>query len=72
MLPVTLLGTRDILPANTLKASSLAELLIAREYQLEIPDVKNWLKTIEWQSSINLNQTLINKVKTKLKQLNII
>jgi len=58
--------------ANTLKTSDLAEQLIAREYQLEIPDVKNWFKTIEWQSSINLDNKLIKKVKAKLKQLDII
>jgi sulfonate transport system substrate-binding protein len=58
--------------ANELKKSPLAEKLIAREYKLEIADVRNWLQTIEWQSSINLNQKLIKKVKNKLKQLDII
>ncbi len=58
--------------ANDLIKSSLAEKLIAREYQLQIPDVKKWLKTIQWQSSISLDQELINKVKNKLQNLNII
>lgn len=58
--------------ANDLNDSPLAEKLIAREYQLDMPDVKNWLKTIEWQSSINLNKKLVKKVKKKLKQLEII
>jgi len=58
--------------ANELKTSPLAEKLIAREYQLEIPDVRNWLKTIEWQTSINLNKKLVKKVKNKLKQLDLI
>ena len=58
--------------ANDLKSSVLVEKLIAREYQLEISDVRNWLKTIQWQSSITLNQELIHKVEKKLKQLAII
>jgi len=58
--------------ANALKVSPLADKLIAREYQLEIPDVRDWLQTIEWQPSINLNQKLIKTVKNKLKQLDII
>ncbi len=58
--------------ANNLKKSPLAEKLIAREYKLEIPDVHNWLQTIEWQAKINLNKRLVNKVKKKLKQLNLI
>ena len=58
--------------ANDLKKSPLAEKLIAREYLLEIPDVRNWLHTIEWQSSLNLNQKLVTKVEKKLKQLDLI
>jgi len=58
--------------ANDLNDSPLADKLIAREYLLEMSDVKTWLKTIEWQSSINLNKKLIKKVKKKLKQLEII
>jgi len=58
--------------ANDLKTSSLVEKLIAREYQLQISDVKSWLKTIEWQSTINLNEEWVEKVKVKLKQLDLI
>jgi len=58
--------------ANELKGSPLAEKLIAREYQLDMPDIKEWLKTIEWHSSVTLNTKLIKKVKMKLKQLALI
>jgi ABC-type nitrate/sulfonate/bicarbonate transport system substrate-binding protein len=58
--------------ANELKISPLFEKLIAREYQLELPDVKNWINTIDWQSSISLNSELIQNVEVKLKQLDII
>ena len=58
--------------ANDLKNSPMAEKLIAREYQLDISDVKDWLKTIEWQSKTSLSKTLVNKVKLKLKQLELI
>jgi ABC-type nitrate/sulfonate/bicarbonate transport system substrate-binding protein len=58
--------------ANQLKSSPLAEKFIARDYNLDIADVKNWLKTIEWQSSINLDEELIKKVKSKLLMLNLI
>jgi ABC-type nitrate/sulfonate/bicarbonate transport system substrate-binding protein len=64
---------QDVLDtANDLKKSPLVEKLIAREYQLEMNDVKRWLKTIQWHKSITMNKKLVNEVKTKLKQLNII
>jgi hypothetical protein len=69
---VDILMQKVLNTANDLKSSVLAEKLIAREYQLEIPDVKNWLKTIQWQSSLNLNEKLVIKVHNKLKQLGII
>lgn len=64
---------QDVLDtANELKKSPLVEKLIAREYQLEMSDVKKWLKTIQWHQSKTMNKKLVNEVKTKLKQLNII
>jgi len=66
------LMTNVLSTASYLKTSALTEKILAREYQLQIPDVNSWLDTIEWQSSINLNKALINRVKKKLKQLDLI
>ncbi len=69
---LNLLMNRVLKTAYQLKHSCLAEKLIAREYHLDIIDVRDWLATIEWQSSINLDQQLIGEVKQKLAQLSLI
>lgn len=69
---LNLLMNRVLKTAYQLKHSCLAEKLIAREYQLDIIDVRDWLATIEWQSSMNLDQQLIKEVKQKLTKLAII
>ena len=58
--------------ANELKSSPLVEKLIAREYQLDINDVKKWLKTIQWHESKMMDNKLVIQVEKKLKQLKII
>ena len=66
------LMNRVLKAAYQLKHSCLAEKLIAREYQLGIIDVRDWLATIEWQTSIHLDEHVVNEVKQKLSQLSII
>ncbi|NVK22658.1 MAG: ABC transporter substrate-binding protein [Kangiellaceae bacterium] len=58
--------------ANELKKSPIKHKLIASEYQLEIEDVKDWLKTIRWQKTVRLDKELISEVQKKLEQLAII
>ena len=69
---VKLLMQKVLNIATDLKQSPLVEMLIAREFKLEISDVKTWLQTIQWQSTINLNQELVSDVKKKLLQLDLI
>jgi len=58
--------------AQELKASPLAAKLIAARYQLKIQAVKEWLKTVDWASTLELNPGQISKTKATLKSLDLI
>lgn len=58
--------------SKQMQKSPIAEQLIAEQYQLELADVKTWLKSTKWHKKISLDQKLIDEVRGKLKQLGIV